>query len=415
MSESVWYARILVVDDQVTHLRALCDILGRHDFDTTGCSTGEAALAELKHHPFDLLLTDLVMPGIDGLSLVEAARKLDPEIACIIMTGEGTVDTAIKAMKIGVLDYIVKPFKAASLLPVLERAIESRRLRRQNAMLETALRARVEELGRLNTVLDAARKEAERANQEKSTFLSSMSHELRTPLNSILGFAQILASDKFPKGQGDTKHFAGNIVQAGRHLLTLVNEILDLAKIEAGKVALAVGPMALDAVLRDAYAIVGPLAQARRIRLAPLAETRLELSADQTRVKQILVNLLSNAVKYNREHGHVSVRCEQHNGYARIAVSDTGLGLTPEQLAAIFQPFSRAGREDSNQEGTGLGLTITQRLVVAMRGSIEVESQPGVGSTFRIELPLLDSAAIPTQAASATPAGADSTPCRTPS
>ncbi|MYM22213.1 response regulator [Duganella sp. FT135W] len=393
MSEFVPSARILVVDDQLSHLRALCDILGQHHFDAVGCSTGEAALVQLRSGSFDLLLTDLVMPGIDGLALVEAARALDPYIACIIMTGEGTVDTAVKAMKIGVLDYIVKPFKAATLLPILDRAGESRQLRLQNLQLEAALRDRVEELGWLNTVLDAARKEAERANHEKSNFLSSMSHELRTPLNSILGFAQILSSDKFPKGEGDRQRFAHNIVQSGRHLLTLVNEILDLAKIEAGKVALNMGPVPLDAILRDAYAIVTPLAQARQVVLAPLPETRLVLYADEVRLKQILVNLLSNAVKYNRERGRVSVNCELHNGHGSVVVTDTGVGLSAAQLANIFLPFGRAGRESSDEEGTGLGLTITQRLVEAMRGAIEVESELGVGSTFRIDLPLHDAPA----------------------
>lgn len=129
MSEFVSSLRIMVVDDQITHLKALCDILGQHNFDATGCSTGEAALALLREGSFDLLLTDLVMPGIGGLALIEAARALDPCIACIIMTGEGTVDTAVKAMKIGALDYIIKPFKAATLLPVLKRAIEFRELR----------------------------------------------------------------------------------------------------------------------------------------------------------------------------------------------------------------------------------------------------------------------------------------------
>jgi signal transduction histidine kinase len=389
MSEFDPCSRIVVVDDQATHLRALCDILGQRDFDAIGFPTGEAALAHLRTNSCDLLLTDLVMPGIDGLALVEAARALDPNIACIIMTGEGTVDTAVKAMKIGALDYIVKPFKATTLLPILARAIESRRLRMQNVMLEAALRDRIEELGRLNADLDAARKEAERANQEKSAFLSSMSHELRTPLNSILGFAQILSSDKFPKGAGDSQRFAQNIVNSGKHLLLLVNEILDLAKIEAGKVSLVIDTVGVDEVLLEACAIVTPLAQNRQIELVPPSESKLELSADRTRLKQILVNLLSNAIKYNRVHGSVSVSCGvQREGYGRIAIIDSGIGLSPAQLKTVFLPFSRAGRDEVSEEGTGLGLTITRRLVEAMQGSIAVESELGVGSTFRIDLPL---------------------------
>ncbi|RFP12218.1 response regulator [Duganella sp. BJB488] len=395
MSELVPRSRIVVVDDQAAHLKALCDILGQHQLDAVGFPTGETALAHLRGHACDLLLTDMNMPGMDGLALIEAAKALDPAIACIIMTGAGTVDTAVKAMKIGAFDYIIKPFKAATLLPVLTRALESRRLRLHNLQLEAALRERVDELGRLNQVLDAARREAERTNEEKSAFLSNMSHELRTPLNSILGFAQILASDRFPKGEGERQRFSQNIVSSGKHLLSLVNEILDLSKIEAGKVSLVLGPVMLDEVLREVVAIVAPLAERRMVALMTPADCRLELCADRMRLKQVLVNLFSNAIKYNHVHGSVTVHCAVGPGYGSIAVSDSGVGLDAAQLETIFLPFGRAGRDEEGEEGTGLGLTITRRLVEAMRGRISVESKPGEGSTFRIELPLHSAAAAP--------------------
>ncbi|OEZ96827.1 hybrid sensor histidine kinase/response regulator [Duganella sp. HH101] len=394
MSELVPRSRIMVVDDQAVHLKALCDVLGQHDLDAAGFTTGEAALAHLRGQAYDLLLTDMNMPGMDGLALIEAARALDPNIACIIMTGAGTVDTAVKAMKIGAFDYIIKPFKAATLLPVLARALESRRLRQQNVKLEAALRDRIDELGRVNLFLEAARKEAERTNHEKSAFLSNMSHELRTPLNSILGFAQILASDRFPKGEGERQRFSQNIVSSGKHLLSLVNEMLDLSKIEAGKVSLVLEAVMLDEVLREVHALVAPLAEKRRIALLLPADCRFELSVDRMRLKQILVNLFSNAIKYNRPQGSVSVDCHVGlRGYASIAISDSGIGLTAEQLQTIFLPFARAGVDESDEEGTGLGLTITKRLIEAMRGSIGVDSKPGEGSTFRIELPLTHTAA----------------------
>lgn len=407
MSELVPRTRIMVVDDQAAHLKALCDILGQHGFDAIGYATGELALAQLREHSVDLLLTDMIMPGMNGLTLIEAARSLDSTIACIIMTGEGTVDTAVKAMKIGAFDYIIKPFKAATLLPVLARALDSRQLRTQNLRLEAALRDRIDELGRVNLFLETARKEAERTNREKSAFLSNMSHELRTPLNSILGFAQILASDKFPKAEGERQRFCQNIVSSGRHLLLLVNEMLDLSKIEAGKVSLMVGAVMLDEVLREVQAIVAPLAEKRLIALMMPADCRLELCVDRMRLKQILVNLLSNAIKYNHVHGSVTVHCSvARGGQGCIAVSDSGIGLNPEQMEAIFLPFGRAGLDESGEEGTGLGLTITKRLVEAMRGSISVESTPGEGSTFRIELPLqggvaaMPGARVPSQHAS---------------
>jgi signal transduction histidine kinase len=391
MTGSSARSRILVVDDQATHLRALCDILGQHGFETIGFPTGEAALTHIRAGAFDVLLTDLMMPGIDGLALVEAARALDPDVACVVMTGEGSIATAVKAMKVGALDYIVKPFKAATLLPVLARAIESRRLRLHNQQLEAALHERVEQLARMNEVLDAARQEADRANQEKSTFLSNMSHELRTPLNGIIGFGQILTSNKFNSSQEERLRFAQHIVTSGRHLLSLVNEILDLAKIEAGKATLALTPVPLDEVLRESHTMVAPLAQARQVVLELPAASNMVLQADRTRLTQILVNLLSNAIKYNRHNGRVSVRCSversQFGPFGRVAVADSGVGLSARQLVTIFQPFDRAGRREES-EGTGLGLAITKRLIEAMQGAIGVESEPGVGSTFWIDLPL---------------------------
>lgn len=382
-------SRLLVVDDQAAHLRALCDILGQHGFEVSGVPTGEAALAHINQGQVDILLTDLMMPGIDGLTLIEAARSLDPDVACVVMTGEGSISSAVRAMKIGAYDYITKPFKAATVVPLLQRAAEARLLRRQNARLEADLLERVEELARTNRMLEAARAAAEQANQEKSAFLSSMSHELRTPLNSIIGFGQILAGLQFPANADERKRFAQHIVTSGRHLLSLVNEILDLSKIEAGRANLDLKPVRLDEVLQETRQLVAPIAAVRNIALELPAACELVLLADRMRLKQILLNLLSNAIKYNREQGRVTVQCSVEDGHlGRVAVVDSGVGLSAGQLGTIFQPFDRAGRQEPDEEGTGLGLTISQRLAQAMHGDIGVQSQVGVGSTFWVELPL---------------------------
>jgi len=370
MSRLVRSLRIVVVDDQITHLKALSDTLERHNFDTVSCTSGEAALARIRENSFDLLLTDLSMPGIDGLTLIEAAREFDPYIACIIMTGAGTVDTAVKAMKIGALDYIIKPFKAAVLMPALERVIEFRQFQQTNVKMESALRA------------------AEQVYQEKSAFLSYVGDGLRTRLNNMLGLAQTLASGQLPMEEIDRQRFAQSIVHSGKHLLSLVNEILELTQIESDKVPLLTGLVNLDSVLREAYAIVAPLVEARQITLSPPPVSGLELCANHQRLTQILVNLLSNAITHNCERGTVSVSCEQLNGYGRVIIKNSGRGLSKAQLTNIFQPFGIARDEDSGEEGTSLALAITQRLVVAMRGNIEVESQLDVGNTFRIDLPL---------------------------
>lgn len=381
--------RILIVDDEAAHMQALCATLRNHDFDTTGFVSGTAALEALRPAGFDVLLTDLMMPGMDGIALVQAARAVDPDLACIVMTGEGTIASAVRAMKVGALDYIIKPFKVSTIMPVLGRALETRALRMANAALEQRLREHAAELHAVNQDLDQARRAAERANEEKTAFLSNMSHELRTPLNAIIGFAQILASDKFPASPPEKKVFSQHILQSGKHLLTLINEILDLAKIEAGSMSLTLETMPLTVLLQECQSMFEPLAACRGITLRFPAPPGVTVQADSTRLKQVMINLLSNAIKYNREGGTVVLDClAGAPGRLRLAVHDSGTGLDLEQQQSLFQPFNRLGQEASGAEGTGIGLVLTKRLVEAMQGEIGVSSVPGVGSTFWIELPL---------------------------
>ncbi|MFL6672757.1 MAG: ATP-binding protein [Massilia sp.] len=258
---------------------------------------------------------------------------------------------------------------------------------RMNEHLEQRVDERTMQLALANAELGQAIEEARSANQAKSAFLSSMSHELRTPLNAILGFAQILTSDALPSTLEQKKEFANHILKSGRHLLTLINEILDLAKVESGTVTLSMEPVALSDMLVECQTMIAPLAAERGIRaLFPDACGAVVL-ADRTRLKQVLLNLLSNAVKYNREGGAVVLDCAQPGaGRVRLSVQDTGLGLRPDQVDALFQPFNRLGQENSAQEGTGIGLVVTRKLVELMGGAIGVSSSPGVGSVFWIEL-----------------------------
>jgi len=238
-----------------------------------------------------------------------------------------------------------------------------------------------------NAELESAKSVAEKANRAKSDFLSSMSHELRTPLNAILGFAQLLEAGSPPPTDAQ-KIRLHQIIKAGWYLLELINEILDLALIESGKLSLSREPVALIDVIIECQAMIEPQAQQRDIKLTfiPFDETWFA-SADRTRVKQVLINLLSNAIKYNREHGTVEVKCiESTPERLRISVKDTGEGLAPEKLAQLFQPFNRLGQESSCEEGTGIGLVVTKQLVELMGGTIGVESTVGVGSEFWIDL-----------------------------
>ena len=255
---------------------------------------------------------------------------------------------------------------------------------------DNTARKRVEtERDLLDQALQEKNTELEKANLAKSDFLSSMSHELRTPLSAILGFAQLIESGTptptLPQARG-----VQQILQAGWHLLELINEILDLALIESGKLSLSLESVLLTEVMHECQALVALRAQERGIAVAfPAVDMAYAVTADRVRIKQVLINLLGNAIKYNRLQGRVSVRCiEKPPGRIRISVEDTGNGLTAEKIAHLFQPFNRLGQEASTEQGTGIGLVITKRLVELMGGSMGVESTPGQGSIFWLEMGL---------------------------
>ena len=249
-------------------------------------------------------------------------------------------------------------------------------------------------------VLEEARDEAQRANAAKSEFLSRMSHELRTPLNAILGFGQLLEMQAQTDRQREN---VSHILSGGRHLLDLINEVLDISRIESGKIELTIAPIKVADVFNEASALIQPLAARRNVRIGRCVGNACDgvVEADRQRLHQVVLNLLSNAVKYNRTGGTVSVSCDlaTEAGQLRLSVSDTGPGIESADLAKLFTPFERLGAERSGIEGTGIGLALSKRLVEAMGGTIGVESVPGRGSTFYCELPAIGNPAGTTDAA----------------
>lgn len=254
------------------------------------------------------------------------------------------------------------------------------------------LRRIQDDLHAVNQRLSAAYEEAERANRAKSDFLSSMSHELRTPMNSILGFGQLLECDpSLPDEQQDNVR---EILRAGRHLLALINEVLDLAKVESGRIDLSIEPVRLAPLITECTTLLQVIADSRSIALHVGELGDISVRADRTRLKQALLNLLSNAVKYNHPEGEVWLRVEPDSpGLLRIDVIDSGPGIPADKQCQLFEPFNRLDAEQTEIEGTGIGLTLTRRIIEMMGGSVGVESAPGQGSRFWIILPAADAKA----------------------
>ena len=364
-----------MVDDTPDNL-VLMNSLLMGDYRVRIANNGEKALKiASSDSPPDLILLDITMPGMDGY---EVCRRLkhDPtteNIPVIFLTAKNELEDEKRGLEMGAVDYITKPISPPIVLARVKNHL--------------ALKSMADFLKEKNSELEIARTSAENANRAKTDFLSSMSHELRSPLNAILGFAQLMESAS-PSPNDSQKESIAQILMAGWHLLNLINEILDLSLIESGKVSLSPEPVSLANVMSECQAMMEPQAQQRGISLTfPKFENLFFVSADQTRLKQIIINLLSNAIKYNSEKGSIIVDwTSNEQGRTRFSIRDTGAGLSPEKLAQLFQPFNRLGQEASSIAGTGIGLVVTKRLTELMGGILGVESVVGVGSVFWCEL-----------------------------
>jgi signal transduction histidine kinase/AmiR/NasT family two-component response regulator len=316
-----------------------------------------------------------IAPGFEAL-VFKASRGIEDIYELTYVCKDGSrlpavvSVTALRSAQEAIIGYLLIGTDNTA-----RKLVDAEQLRLDQALLQT------------HRELQTAKVAAETANLAKSDFLSSMSHELRSPLNAILGFAQLIDSGT-PAPTPGQKDSVDQIMQAGWYLLELINEILDLSLIESGKLSMSPEPMALAEVLADCQAMIEPQARKSGISVSFMVPAQaLFVKADRTRVKQIFVNLLSNAIKYNRQGGSVVVSCRAVAAdRVRVSVRDTGLGLAPEKLAQLFQPFNRLGQEGGVEEGTGIGLVVSKRLVELMGGTIGAESQVGVGSEFWVEL-----------------------------
>jgi signal transduction histidine kinase len=369
---------LLIVDDEASHMLALCDTLAHEGYRTTGSRNATEALALLNAgERFDLVLTDLRMPDMDGISLLRAAQQLDPHIAGIIMTGEGSIATAVEAMKSGALDYVLKPFKLNAVLPVLARALELRRLRLRNEALERGLRERTAEL--------------EEINRDLEIFAASVSHDLRAPLRSIQGLTHMLRG-KLPESLNEEARVPLDLIgRSVERMRDLVEGLMRLARV--GQQPLRRHYVDIEALVRSVEAdlrlqpgmetlsvdIVGPLPPAH---------------ADDTLLRQIFVNLLSNAYKFSRHKAPPLIEVGYEEGAEGPAyfVRDNGRGFDMTHAHRLFTPFVRLHRA-ADVEGTGIGLSIVQRVVQRHGGRIWVRAASNLGASFLFTLPQIQAAA----------------------
>jgi PAS domain S-box-containing protein len=507
---------ILYVEDDEEIRDQLSQFLRRRVGTLHTAVNGREGLAAFRAHRPDIVISDIRMPIMDGLDMVDAIKREWPTTPVIMTTAFNETDYFLRAIDIGVDKYVLKPVSVDTLVDAIDRSASGlhaeRQLRLAATVFATAAEAilivdrlqrivvanpacdqilgypsdtlpglalgalgadgqasltgtpwadiradetwhgevwlkrrdgqpfpawlsaarareadsrdallvlvfldiserkrRESEILMLNTELYAARNEledrveertrelvaarnaAELASQAKSRFLSQMSHELRTPMNAILGLTELLHTDTRHPLQPGQKAYTGEILRAGWHLLELINDVLDMARVEAGKMVLNIEPTTLGEVFRDCQELIRPVAERRQIRIhpAPDALNRLTVRADRVRLKQVLINLLSNAIKYNRDGGRVDIVYRVADGRLFLGVSDTGLGIKPEDLKHLFKPFERFGEAVITQEGTGIGLALSQRLAEMMNARITVDSETGVGSTFWVELELV--------------------------
>ena len=377
---------ILIVDDVPDNLHLLTSMLREQGYSARPVPNGRLALRAAENDPPDLILLDVDMPGMDGFEVCRElkANTKTRDIPVIFVSAMDDVADQVKGFEVGAIDYIGKPFQASEILIRLQTHLSLRALQQQMQTQNVRLREQAEALAQANAGLA-------RAARLKDEFLASVSHELRTPLNAILGISEVLSDGIYGALNEKQRRSVQVIEESGRHLLDLINDILDVAKIEANKVELEIALVSVEAVCQASLQFIRRSAAEKRLNVSFTIDSSVTtIWADERRLKQILVNLLSNAVKFTPEDGMVGLEAvgDAEREVLRFTVWDTGIGIPEEEMGRLFQPFVQLDSRLSRQyAGTGLGLALVHRLADMHGGSVSMESRAGKGSRFTVSLP----------------------------
>jgi two-component system, sensor histidine kinase and response regulator len=361
--------RLLIVDDEVPQMEALCNTLRVEGYLTTGYSSPRRAVEALQAGQFDLVLTDLMMPEMDGIELLNAIRQIDSSLSGVVMTGHGTIDTAVKAMQIGALDYVVKPFRLNVILTVLARALDLRRLRLENSALQERERIYIAEL--------------EAINKQLETFSSSVSHDLRAPLHTITGFCDLYLTQFEQSIPDEGRQLLNHVVNGAKRMNILIEDLLRFCRLS--RQSLMKCPIQLEHMVKRTLADLQATAGERNVelRLGRLPDCE----ADPSLLEQVFVNLLSNAFKFTRHRNpaEIEIGSFERHGEVILFVRDNGAGFDMKHAGKLFGVFQRL-HSTGEFEGTGVGLSIVQQIVTRHGGRIWVDSTPNEGTTFYFTL-----------------------------
>jgi DNA-binding response OmpR family regulator/two-component sensor histidine kinase len=390
--------RLLAVDDSITYLAELGEQLRQEGHDVILATSGEEALTVLAARPVDCILLDLIMPGLSGQETCRRIKQAPEwrDIPLVILNARDDRDAMIEGINAGADDYIAKSADFDVLKARLRAQLRRKHFEDENRRIREKLVRREAEvsytraLEQANRELALAKEQAEQSSRFKSSFLANMSHELRTPLNAIIGFAELLYDGQVRPDMPEHKEFLGDILTSGRHLLKLINDVLDLSKVEAGKLEFHPEQVSLAGLVGEVLAVLKTAAADKRISVEVDIHPELrEVVVDPARLKQILYNYMSNALKFTPVGGRIQVRARaEGEGAFCLEVEDTGIGISADDVGRLFAEFEQLDAGAAKKHaGTGLGLALTKRLAEAQGGSVSVRSTLGAGSTFHAILP----------------------------